>query len=236
MEAIKAGRVKMRPKWHFVLKAVLAALGGILLLLAVLYLTSFILFILRQTGVLFVPVFGFGGWHIFFTSLPWLLIFLLMIFIIVLEILVRRYSFAYRRPLLYSAAGIALLAIIGGYIVAATPLHGKLFKNAERGNLPFAGRFYREYGLQRLQNVNLGIIIEITNEGFLIQNRRNDILRVIITPETRFPLGTDFAENDTVVVFGERDDGAVRALGVRKVGDEFGPEPDMRNPDLREPR
>lgn len=230
LEAIRAGQVKMRPKWHFILKAILAALGGALLLIAVLYLTSFILFISRQTGVLFMPIFGVKGWHVFFASLPWLLIVLLLVFILVLEILVKRYSFAYRRPLLYSAVGIVLFTIAGGYIIAATSLHGRLFKSAERGELPFAGRFYREYGLRQVQNVHLGTISEITDNGFLIKGRRNDALRIIISAQTRFPLGTDFVKDDTVVVFGERDGETVRALGVRKIDDEFDPEPDMRKP------
>lgn len=207
----------MRPKWHFVFKAFLAAIGVIILLLALLYLASFILFILRQTGVLFVLVFGSPGWHAFFVSLPWLLIFLLFVFIVILEILVRRYSFAYRQPLLYSAIGIVIFVLIGGYIVAVTPLHGRLFMEAERNKLPFVGQFYREYGQQRFRDIHRGIITEIIQNGFVIKNRRGEMLTVMITRRTRLPLGADFSEGDLVIVFGNRDDDTVKAFGVQEV-------------------
>lgn len=235
LEAIENGRVKMRPKWHFILKSALLITGTIILVLTLLYLASFIIFVLRQTGILFVPIFGSGGWRVFFSSLPWFLLLLLLVFIVILEALIRRYSFAYRRPLVYSAAGIVLAIIIGGYAVAETSLHGRMFKNAEKGRLPIAGRLYRKYGLMRFQNIHLGTITETTDNGFVIQNRRGETLRVIITPETRFPLGTDFARNDTVVVLGKRNDGEIRAIGIRKVSDEFGREQVLRKEDERKP-
>ncbi|MBU4141685.1 hypothetical protein KKE99_02325, partial [Patescibacteria group bacterium] len=80
LSVIKSGQVKMRPRWHFVLKTALAAFGVIILVLTVLYLASFIIFVLRQTGVLFVPAFGLQGWFAFFTNLPIFLIGLLIVF------------------------------------------------------------------------------------------------------------------------------------------------------------
>jgi hypothetical protein len=46
-QAIKSGQVKMRPRWHFVLKTVLAISGGLFVLLTILYLASLIIFISR---------------------------------------------------------------------------------------------------------------------------------------------------------------------------------------------
>ena len=84
LKAIQAGQVKMRPKWQFITKAALMVLGVVLAALATLYLVSFIVFILRQTGVLFVPAFGPGAFGVFFMSLPWLLILLAAVFDITL--------------------------------------------------------------------------------------------------------------------------------------------------------
>lgn len=216
-DAIHSGRVKMRPKWHFALRAALAGIGGVMVGFTLLYLVSFVLFVLRHNGVLFVPMFGFFGWYAFFVSLPWLLIFFLVLFVVVLEVLVHRYAFAYRRPLLYSALAIAILAVLGGQLVAVTPLHRRMFISAQHGGLPVAGRFYRHYGRPHSRNIHPGVISELTPQGFVMQNRLGESLTVILTRRTRLPLGADFFAGDGVVVFGDRDDHTVHALGVRKV-------------------
>lgn len=214
---IKCGRLKMRPRWHFVLKATLAALGGIILALTVLYLASFIIFALRQTGVLFVPVFGWQGWYAFFTHLPIFLITLLIIFIIVLELLVRHYAFVYRRPIFYSVLGISILVFAGALAVANSPFHGGVSKYADDNKDTIIGKFYGDYGRQRFADVQRGIIKETINNGFLMINRRDEVLTIIVTRRTRLPLGADFANGDIVVVFGPRNNDMVQAVGIQEV-------------------
>ena len=220
LSAIKSGQVKMRPKWHFVFRAALATIGAMLLLLTLLYLASFILFILRQTGVLFVSTFGLRGAFAFLIHLPWLLIFFVLVFVVVLEILVRRYSFAYRRPLLYSAFVILLLVLVGGYIVEASHVHRRISMYARDRSVPFARGLYRGYGEQRFRNIHPGDITEFLGNGFRLRTRRAEDLNVIITPRTRIPFDAKFIVGDRVVVFGERKDDTIAAMGVRKVGKE----------------
>src|SRR4030042_4792350 len=123
LEKIKSGQAKIRPKWHFVLKTLLLAAGVLFGTLALLYLASFVLFVLRQTGSWFLPSFGWRGIMVFLISMPWLLVILGVVFIILLELLVRHYSFAYRNPLLYSLLGIIVFVIIASVFVAKTSFH-----------------------------------------------------------------------------------------------------------------
>ncbi len=234
MEAIKSGHVTMRPRWHFILKASLFAVGVMVVLLLLLYVASFAIFASHQTGIWFVTIFGSRGWYEFFISFPWILVALILVFIVILEVLVRHYSFGYGQPLLFSAVGIMVIVIIGGVVLARTPFHGRLFRYAEEDKLPLAGRFYRSFGLQRMRNVHVGAIIEVTDGGFAMENRRRENLQVVVSPQTTFPLGTDFAEGDTVVVFGERNDSLIKALGIRKVDNEFGP-PMMKSDMMHRP-
>ena len=69
LETIKARHIAMRPKWHFVLKSSLKVLGIIMLFLTIIFMASFILFVLRATGVLFVPLFGFRAISLLFALL-----------------------------------------------------------------------------------------------------------------------------------------------------------------------
>ncbi len=219
--AIKSGQVKMRPKWHYVLKTALAITGGVLLSLALLYMVSFIFFALRANGVWFMPLFGLSGMRTFVMSLPWLLIGASLLFIIILEILVKRYAFAYRKPLLYSVLGILALAIIGGFALARAPFHRSLLRRAQEDRPPLTGPFYREFGMHRFHDIHPGAITLIIDDGFILHTPQGETFTVRLVPETRLPFGFNFAEGDEVVVFGEREDDIVEARGILEINDEM---------------
>lgn len=219
MKAVQGGMIKMRPRWHFILRAALAVTGSIVLGLFALYLASFIIFTLQRTGVWFVPAFGLRGIFTFLFSLPWLLILLTALFLVILEILVRRYSFAYRWPLLYSALAIVLAVLIGGFAVAKTPMHPRLI-NYEKGNGPLCcGGMYRDMDRPRFRDIHVGKIIEFNQEGFTIENRGEEILLIVVNKQTKLPYGTDYSVDDVVVVFGPRHADTVDALGIRRIDD-----------------
>lgn len=215
--AIEAGEVTMRPKWHFVLKAALGIAGITLILLALLYLISFVIFVLHRTGVWFVPAFGLQGIYALLISLPWILILCAVVFIILLESLVRRYAFAYRQPLVYTVLVIIGLVLLGGFIVAKTAFHDRLFGYAQDERLPIAGGLYRQFGGRELRNVHPGMIINLRDAGFMMGTRRGEPLFVLIASSTQLPFGADFAPGDSVVVFGDRASGTIRAIGIREI-------------------
>lgn len=209
----------MRPRWHFMLKAALTLTGSAIVLLAVLYLASFIIFILRQTGIWFAPGFGPRGWYAFLVSLPWILIFAVLTFIVILEILVRRYAFTYRRPMLYSVLGILFFTLAGGFVVAQTSLHGKLFRYTEEKRPPLITPFYRGNFEPRIhRNIHRGRVMSVHGGGFMIRNRPGEVLGVDIASTTKLLPGPGFLEGDEVVIFGPKKAGKINAFGVRKMG------------------
>ncbi|MCX6758141.1 MAG: hypothetical protein NTX14_00350 [Candidatus Nealsonbacteria bacterium] len=217
MQAVQSGMIKMRPKWHFILRAALAIIGSIVLALFALYLASFIFFMLLRTGAWFIPAFGFHAIVVFLISLPWLLILLTALFVIILEVLVRRYSFAYRWPLLYSAIAIILIVLIGGFAVAKTPIHKHLIEY-DQGNGPLCcGGVYRDMDRPRSNDIHIGMIIEFTEDGFRLQDRGQENLRVVVSKKTRLPYGSDYSVKNVVVVFGPLHDNIIDALGVRRI-------------------
>lgn len=217
MNAVQSGIIKMRPKWHFILQAVLAVTGLVVLALLALYLASFIIFALQRSGVWFIPAFGLRGIFVFLFSLPWLLILLVGFFLIVLEILVRRYSFAYRWPLLYSALAVVLIVLIGGFAVAKTPVHRRLVEyDKANGRFCCAG-MYRNMDRHQFDEIHVGKITEFSDRGFNIQNRNRDSLAVLVTPRTRLPYGFDYGVGDVVVIFGLRRGDSIDAFGIRRI-------------------
>jgi hypothetical protein len=219
LEEIKRRHIAMRPRWKFVLQAVMCVVGVIILILALLYLGSFIIFSLRKTGAWFVPAFGFQGWYRFVTSLPWLLVFFSIIFVAILEVLVRRYSFAYRRPIFYSVLGIVAFVIVGGFLISRTPLHGSLFKYVEKHRTPIIAPFYRGFGERRPGGIYPGTVREIRKQGFLLQDRRGVMIPILITPATRLPFDRSFLIGDLVLVLGELRGDVLEAFGIRKISE-----------------
>lgn len=221
LKKIKSEKVKMRPKIYFVLRGVLIALSIVFVILFVLYLVSFVFFSLRISGVWYLPRFGFPGLGIFLVSFPWLLIVIAILLIIVLEVLVKRFSFTYRRPILYSILGIVILVFLVSFIIGRTQLHSELFWRAREGRLPVIGEFYRGYGMPGPRDVHHGMISGITDDGFQVEKTDGQIVNIIITDTTRFPSGADFEEGDMVVVFGKQDNSIIKASGIIKADEEF---------------
>lgn len=215
LESIKSGRIKMKPQWFFVLTGALFIVGIILVLCALLLLTSFIFFSINQSGIGFGPGFGARGTLIFFEYLPWTLIGLSVVFIIILEILVRRYSFGFKNPLLFSLLAILLIVIAGG--IAAAPLHKEPFKRASENNPPFAGSFYREFMPEIPADVNKAEFIGTFESGFIVKNDQNEELSVFL-PELAFSqLKNNFEPGDNMIIFGRRDLNEIQAFGVKKI-------------------
>jgi hypothetical protein len=219
MDAIHGGKVRMRPRWHFILLSALGVTGALILLLALVYAVSLGVLFLRASGAWFLPSFGGRGWFDFFRSLPWLLILLLGLFVVVLEVLVRRFEFVYKKPLLISVVGIVLVIFGGGFVLSLTPLHRELAFFDRHGMLPppFTG-LYRAPFRMHPDDVYNGTIVAHTATGFVMTDRGESTTSVIITSVTRLPFGEDFAPGDTVVVIGDRSaTDTINAYGIREL-------------------
>ncbi len=218
ISAAKTGQIKMRPKWHFILNAALWAVGIAAVTLALLYLASLFVFINHSTGIWIAPIFGLRGLFIFLASLPWMIVALVVIFAVILEILVRHYSFAYRLPLLYSGLAILFVIAAGGLLLARTPLHNMLSHCPPVGGPPpCAMGFYRDLGPRRFNNIHTGVIDSLLDPDFTIINRQQERLFILVTKRTRLPFGEDFSVGDTVVVIGDRSGNQVEAFGISEI-------------------
>ncbi len=212
MDAIKKGGVAMRPRWHFMAKAALALTGGIIIFLTLLYVAGFTIFSLRETGAWFGPAFGGRGWMELLISLPWLLIFLAIIFIGILEVLVRKYSFVYRKPLLYSVLAILALVLLGGYAVSRSTIREGWRRNIQ-ARPPMPGAMHGPFGPRFPRNIHRGTVIEVLPQVLVIKDPRGATTTVIIGSSTASH--ASFAPGDEIVIFGPRIGAVIRAVGIR---------------------
>lgn len=220
-EKIKDGKIKMTPKFYFFLKTVFLIIGGVFLMFFIIYLISFIIFSLRATGILFLPKFGFWGLGFFFNSLPWLLILISVFLIILLEMFAKKFSFVYKRPIIYSLLTVIIIVSIGSVLMYELPLHLQLFRRAQQRKLPAMGAAYRDFAAPKMKNIHYGEIANLTEEGFIIENPRGEIIRVNISSKTNIPSNVKFEIGNEVIILGERKNDGVDALGVRSVKKDF---------------
>ncbi|HEV3244831.1 MAG TPA: hypothetical protein VG102_00550 [Candidatus Paceibacterota bacterium] len=222
MDAIRSGRVHMRPRWKFILSGLLAALGVIILVLTLLFIASFGIFTLRRSGALFAPTFGMQGLFAFFAALPLILIILLLLFIIVLEILVRRYRVGYRTPLLVSVLAILGVVVLGGYFVERTRIHEDLLRQAmlPGGGLPPPIEMIYRSGSSHAPDIYRGTIVGLIPGGFMLADDNGaGTTTVLFAPSGRLPAVESFTVGEEVVVFGQEASGTVHAFGVREISD-----------------
>ncbi len=221
LKKIKKGKIKMKPKSYFVLKSILFVVGIVFAFLLTIFLASFIIFILRASGVLNFPTFGLRGLGMFFTSLPWFLVLFVIVFVIILEFLAKRFSVVYQRPLIYSILGIVIIVLLLGVFIAGTPMHSKLFQGVQEGKLSVLRPLYKWRHIRTPDNVYFGRVLNLTDNGFEIETKEGEILSIVISSETRFFQSVRYIkEEDSAMVIGDKDGFIIKAIGVRKITDE----------------
>ncbi len=220
LAAIKSGGVVMRPKWHFILKTILIVFGIGLIFLTLLYLVSLSVFVLRDNGAWFAPTFGFRGWFTLLESLPWILISIALLCIVTLEILVKRYSFAYRRPVGYSLCGIMVIVFLGGLVIASGPFDRRIFPRERGERLAMNEFFGRHSGSSRPRDIYRVEVMEASTTMLIVADAlTGETSTILIDTRTRLPFGADFAPHDILVIFGGRTSGTIRALGIQEISD-----------------
>ncbi len=218
MDKIRSGSAAVRPRWHFVLLSGLVLVGSLAAFLALIFLASFVFFTLDRSGAWFLPSFGARGLWTLLSAVPWLIIIAVLAFIAGLEFMALRFRFVYRRPLLYSLAGVLVLAIMGALLIGLTPLHDTFNAMALRSRLPFVGGLYRSFGPQHTRSVHIGTITAVTSDGFTLSDRQGNSFSVVVGPKTVFPSGVDFVQNDRVIVLGPLTaTSTIEAMGVSSI-------------------
>lgn len=213
---IQSGKAKMHGRSYFVVHAALLGLGVIVLVLGLLYAVSLAIFMLKQTGAWFAPTFGWRGFVIFLTAVPWLLVVVTLVFVLLLEGLLQSYRFAYRRPILYSLLAILAVTVFGGFGLAHTRLHQVLYNRAfNHGFMPVAGQVYRGCCDERPPTLLPGTVTAELHTGFLLMTPEGRLVEVVVTSTTRLPRGAMLTVGDSVIVIGSAWEAGVLADGVR---------------------
>lgn len=227
---IKDGQLAMKPGWHFALKSVFYVSGLLLTLLIGIYLLSFVLFVLRETGLWWTPEFGMMGILFFVTMSPWLLITITGVFLATVYLLVRHFGHNYRHRATYTLMAVVLLLILGASIIDYLAVHDKVRQFSNERNIPGISPLYRHSPDRRPKDITPGQVIASTEQSLRIKNREGEYT-VSIT-EAKRPVGFIPKPGDHVLVFGSyTGTSTITAKGIRPL-----PPPLERHLDTERPR
>lgn len=221
LEQIHAGKVHMRPRMYFIVRiGALIGIAAAAFLVAV-FLASFVMFAIQESGSASLLSFGPRGLAIFFSLFPWLILGVVFALLILMEFLFRSFKIGYSTPVLRVFAGVLALAVIGSTVVFASPLHGKLLERADNDDLPVVGALYKGTHVSHKDNgVFRGVVTSLASSSFTISHddidRDSDDGTWTVTPSN---ISGDVSPKvgDKVYVAGDAEGGVIRAYGVRKL-------------------
>ncbi len=220
IEKIKKGDVEMRSKSYFILKGFLVfGTIGLSFVFAI-YLLTLLIFVLRINDIILLSDFGWYGLSIFIKIFPWAILFLSLFFLLLTDILSRKFSFAYRKTIIVSLGVVTLIVFFFSILIDSYSLQDKVYQSALRNEIPIGRQMYRDLANIESENVVMGKVVEINEEFLIIEKDNQEKVTVIITdPASRHFRSLDrVREGESVFVIGEEDDtGKINAFGVKKM-------------------
>lgn len=128
MESITVGKIKMKPKAHFVLQGVILVLIAVFSMVAAVFFTSFVGFALTVKG-----------YSPFLTAI----ILAIILFIVLAWLLAKKLPAFYKRPLVFGWAIIMIAAAMVSLAVFLTPFHQKIMEYSQQRNVPIISPLYQ---------------------------------------------------------------------------------------------
>ncbi len=142
---IEEGKIKMKPRWYFVLKSILKILFIVVSFLIVLYFASFMVLVSREKLAFAGNPGSFLAWSKFIFSLPWLIFMFALGMLVVLEILVRKYSFVYKKPIAYTLFIFIFLVVLFSFVMSKIDRQSRIPRWGEDPRVPVFGPMHRYY-------------------------------------------------------------------------------------------
>lgn len=212
INAIKSGEAKMHSRAYFVMQAALVFFGAIVLFLIILFIATFIVFALQENGGFFATKFGPVGWGVFFESLPWTMLLLSLALILILWILLRRYSVVYHQPFLYILFLLIVIISLLCLFISAGAIHGGIYHYVSRNSVPVVSGVY-EFDTMPVGDVYRGKVVTVSTSSFILANDYGQTSTVLATP-------VEINPGDYVIVFGHGVATAtIQASGVESIVD-----------------
>lgn len=159
------------------------------------------------------PLFGVMGLMEFLYEVPWILALTTLSLFVFLYVLVKRFSFAYRTPILVTVTVMIATVAFGSAFIFMSPLNELIEARLLAGHRGVPERLHEWYGSEP-KRVMEGQIRTMSPEILELEGVDREHIVVRILPETKLPLQT-LQIGDWILIFGPQRDGIVEAIGVK---------------------
>lgn len=198
--------ISMIPRWKFVMYSLLFIFASLFVAGVVIFCLSLFLFVLSSHGMLHLSFFDFVAMLMTIKVLPALLLIFTLILVGVLHMIARRYTVAFRWPLLSVFLLISMVAVALSYFVSETPLHTHV-RNFARGH--HVGMMEHMYDrphdiLPGRPDVIRGEVLSVASSSFRIRafDGKEFLVNASRTEEYSPSLLSQLQAGDDVTVFG----------------------------------
>ena len=175
LDKINKGDIKMKPKIYFTFKTVLVWAVIVATVVVMSFFVSFVIFGIKESSKLFLLGFGSAGIRTFFVAFPWLLLVLEIALLFAVDVLLKRFKFAYRTPFIYLILSTVILVMFTSIFISSTPLHETLYQEVVEQKIPVLEAMYLNVKRPPSEKgVFRGIITNIDDDMFTIYNDDKD--------------------------------------------------------------
>lgn len=221
---ISTNELTMRPKTYFTLKVGALVVVAFCILTISVLICNFILFSIRINGHDSLLYFGSRGFLVFLTFFPWTLLFLDLVFIMLLEWLVRQFRFGYLSPVLYLFFGFFAVIISTGFLLdRVTDFNNGLLSRAREHRLqqPF-GDFYEHarYAPPAGSGVYRGVVTAVSGNTITLYDVDvgTTSLLTVILPSGDLYATSSLRLGETIFIAGDVDGSTtIHAFGIREI-------------------
>ncbi len=140
MNLIREGKVKMKPRWYFVLGSLLGFLGLVGTSLTALFLLNLLIFYFRAKG-------PFVEWRVRFLleNFPWWIPVLAGAFILLSIMFLKKYEFSYKKNFLLITLAFITALFVGAYLLDVFGLNRFILRRGPGNMREFYKRVYPDF-------------------------------------------------------------------------------------------
>jgi len=216
LQFVEKNKISMIPRWKFVLYSLLGVTLAIFAFVVLTFFGSMIIFVLAKHGFLYLPLFGLGEIMHGILAIPLTLFILTIVLITIVEILVHKYSFSFRKPVIVTLLTLTLLSLVFSFLLTLTPMHGGIRRYAEENHMGFISREYnRPIPLKEFGNMTVlrGMIISTSSDEVIIKTFDNTMEVVYASTSIKENPLPEVGED--VVIFGSIIGDKFEAIQIR---------------------
>ncbi len=142
LDTLHTKNLKMIPRWQFIVYSILVVLGLVFIFLVTVFFFSLMLFVLSRYGYMYMPFFGFMATLKALSAIPLLLFGATIILLVLIEVISRKYTISFKRPLIVTLLSTTSFVVIVSFIISETSMHDYIHTYAKSRRIDIMSRAY----------------------------------------------------------------------------------------------